>query len=85
MEQRLDVSMLEPCEPLNRSIEAVRVLNVGDYLKIIHRREPLLLYPMLQELDFSWHAQQVDDSIFHIFVWKNGDAIARDAALSCSA
>ncbi|MCP4994874.1 MAG: DUF2249 domain-containing protein [Gammaproteobacteria bacterium] len=85
MEQRLDVSMLEPCEPLDRSIEAVRALSSGDYLKVIHRREPLLLYPMLQELGFSWHAQQADDSIYHIFVWKNGDTVARDAALSCSA
>ena len=55
MEHILDVSMLEPCEPLERTLEQSRVLQPGDYLKVIHRREPHLLYPLLEKLGLNWH------------------------------
>lgn len=49
MEYCLDVSNLEPCEPLERTLAAVARLEAGDYLRILHRREPHLLYPLLEK------------------------------------
>lgn len=49
MEHRLDVSELEPCEPLERTLAAITLLETGDYLRVLHRREPHLLYPLLEK------------------------------------
>jgi uncharacterized protein (DUF2249 family) len=81
MEHRLDVSMLEPCEPLERTLEAIRRLGGGDYLRLIHRREPNLLYPLLRESGFVWHCCAGGPSGFQIFIWREGD---RQAALAAA-
>ena len=47
MEHLLDVSTLEPCEPLELTLSATRDLSTGDYLKVVHRREPHPLFPLL--------------------------------------
>ena len=44
----LDVSELEPCEPLERTLAALAGLGSGDYLRVLHRREPRLLFPLLE-------------------------------------
>ena len=76
MEHLLDVRALEPCEPLQRSLESCRGLRAGDYLKVLHRREPHLLYPMLEKLDFKWHCLAVAQADFEIFIWRSDDAVA---------
>lgn len=59
MEHQLDVSELEPCEPLERTIEAIKRLKRGDVLRIVHRREPHLLYPLLEKGDSPGQPVQV--------------------------
>ena len=76
MEHILDVSMLEPCEPLERTLEQSRVLQPGDYLKVIHRREPHLLYPLLEELGLNWHCREVAAGRLEIFIWRSDDQTA---------
>ena len=78
-ERRLDVSDLEPCEPLERSLAAARALRPGDYLRILHRREPHLLYPLLEQLDCRWHCRPGRESAFEILVWRAADAAAAAA------
>lgn len=81
MEQRLDVSMLEPCEPLERTLEATRQLGEGDYLRVIHRREPNLLYPLLRESGFVWRCCPGGSSGVQIFIWHQGDRKAEIEAM----
>ena len=81
MEQTLDVSNLEPCEPLERTLEAMRKLNAGDYLKVLHRREPHLLYPLLEKSGFSWRCQQGEVSKYEILIWCQDDQKAEHEAL----
>ncbi|WP_172838775.1 DUF2249 domain-containing protein [Solemya velesiana gill symbiont] len=38
MERLLDVSELEPCEPMEQTLQAVDTLEQGEYLRVIHRR-----------------------------------------------
>ena len=76
MEQILDVSMLEPCQPLEQSLEAVRTLLAGDFLKVIHRREPSLLFPMLEQMGFSWRSRQTGNARFEILIWRSSDGVA---------
>ena len=81
MEQILDVSELEPCEPLERTLAAIEKLGEGDYLRVIHRREPHLLYPMLEESGFAWRTCQRGPSRFEIFIWRQDDAGAEQAVM----
>ena len=45
----LDVSDLAPPTPLELSSEAIKDLNKGEYIRMIHRQRPCLLYAMLEE------------------------------------
>jgi uncharacterized protein (DUF2249 family) len=84
METVLDVSMLEPCEPLERTLKAIQGLGEGECLKVIHRREPNLLFPILEREGFRWRCQQ-QEGLFLIYIWRLQDSEAEREALShCS-
>ena len=80
MEHRVDVSDLEPPEPLERVLEAVERLARGDFVRMLHRREPMLLYPILAERDFAWSTRRGTRSEFEVLIWRSGDAAAERAA-----
>lgn len=75
MEQFLDVSMLEPCEPLERSVDAARKLVQGDFLHILHRQEPRLLFPLLQDSGYRWE-KRFSARGHEIYVWRENDPVA---------
>lgn len=76
----LDVSGLEPPEPRDRIVAALGRLAPGGYLRVRHHREPLLLYPWLQEQGYAWHTQGGDSTVFEIILWRAADATAAAAA-----
>ena len=76
-EIRLDVSDLEPCEPLERSLSALAALKPGEWLRILHRREPFPLYDILQKQAFCWETKSGNNSAFEIIIWRCDDTIAR--------
>lgn len=82
MEKCIDVSSLEPCEPLERTLEAIRLLNRGDYLRVLHRREPKLLFPLLEKSGFRWVCQAGEASRVEVLIWRAGDARAEREAKS---
>jgi uncharacterized protein (DUF2249 family) len=82
METVLDVSMLEPCEPLERTLKAVQDLGEGGYLKVVHRREPNLLFPIIEREGFRWRCLPQEKGLFVIYIWRSTDAVAEREALS---
>jgi len=76
MEHKLDVSGLEPPEPMERILQAIETLNAGDYLHVTHRREPHMLYPMLEKMGIAWITRQSESEGYDIFLWRKGDNIA---------
>ena len=72
MEQLLDVSMLEPCEPMEQTLAAIQQLQPGDHLRVLHRREPHPLFPMLERAGFAWHCRAVGETNYEIFIWQAG-------------
>lgn len=76
MQIELDVSMLEPCEPLEQTLEAIKRLNPGDYLHVLHRREPHLLYPLLEKSGYSWRCLSDQPGRYDIFIWRTDDIAA---------
>ncbi len=69
----LDVSDLFPPEPLERAQEAVFQLKKGEYLHLRHRREPCLLYPILDEEGFFHHTRETDDGMVEVFICRGDD------------
>lgn len=80
MERFLDVSELAAPEPLERVLDTLAELSGGKFLHVYHRRDPLLLYPLLEEGGWSYLATTDRDHMVHVFVWKQGDAAAAQEA-----
>jgi TusA-related sulfurtransferase len=75
----LDVSGLEPPEPRDRIVAALEQLGPGDYLRVLHHREPLMFYPWLQEHGYAWHTRAGATTAFEIFIWRVVDQTAAAA------
>ena len=71
----LDVSDLEPCEPLQLSLAAALALETGQYVRIMHRREPFPLYELLAEKGFTWYTRPGKQTAFEVWVWIAEDRL----------
>ncbi|MES9845435.1 MAG: DUF2249 domain-containing protein [Candidatus Sedimenticola sp. PURPLELP] len=80
MERLLDVSELEPCEPLEQTLHAVASLQPGEYLRVIHRREPNLLYPMIEKSGHGWLCREGGPAGYEIFIWHQDDPVSTNEA-----
>ena len=81
MERALDVSELEPPEPLERTLAAADALAPGDFLRMTHRRYPCLLEDQLTVRGFRCEILGDDQSeTTESFIWRDGDAAAETAA-----
>lgn len=65
----LDVRDLPPCEPMEQTIAALEKLPTDDCLKVLLRREPHPLLPMLQQLGFCWQIQTDANLLVTMWVW----------------
>jgi len=75
-----DVSELEPPEPLVQSLAAIEQLKNGEYLRLLHRRRPCLLYENQQKRGFSSETRAGHDVACEVFIWRDGDDDAASAA-----
>ena len=78
----LDVSDMEPPEPLVFTLEAAEQLQPGQYVRMLHRREPCLLYPNLKDNNFSYYQREGLLAAVEVFIWRKDDSAA---ALAVSA
>jgi uncharacterized protein (DUF2249 family) len=78
----LDVSQLEPPEPMTEILDALDVLQPGHYLHVYHRREPFPLYNLLQDMNMKWQTRCDDDGMFHIRIWPDGDMSAEEKVIN---
>lgn len=82
-ERLLDVSDLEPPEPLERVLTALDELGDGEFLHMLHRRDPLLLYPELERRGFRYLTTFERDYECEVFIWRDGDTVAENACCAC--
>ena len=75
----LDVSDLEPPEPLELTLDAAENLKSGQYLRMLHRRDPCLLYGNLDNNHFKYLQREGSTSAVELFIWREGDTEAADA------
>jgi len=79
-EHLLDVRNMELPAPLLSALAELESLAPGDYLRMLSRRDPALLYPMLESQGFSYTRQRNPGEIYEILIWRAGDATAEQAA-----
>jgi len=75
----LDVSDLEPPEPLELTLDAAEDLEPGQYLRMLHRRDPCLLYGNLDNNHFKYLQREGSATAVELFIWREGDTVAADA------
>ena len=68
----LDVSTLEPCEPMEKTITALEQLPKEHCLKVLLRREPHPLFPMLEKRGFSWKVLTGPNAAIELWIWHQG-------------
>jgi uncharacterized protein (DUF2249 family) len=69
VERQLDVSDLEPPEPLERILDELDHLAEGDCLRARLRREPFPLYGFLQRLGYAWRTERRGEAAFDVVIW----------------
>lgn len=75
----LDVSELEPPEPLLLAFEATEQLGPGQYLRMLHRRDPCLLYGNLEDNHFNYFQRKGSATLVELFIWRENDGEATAA------
>ncbi|MDD5330809.1 MAG: DUF2249 domain-containing protein [Sulfuricella sp.] len=75
----LDVRGLEPPEPLEKALDGAAALQSGERLRMIHHREPCLLYPLLAKRGFEHLSGAKSEDYYEILIWRKGDAAAAPA------
>ncbi len=69
----LDVSELAPPEPLTLTLEAAEQLQPGQYLRMLHRREPCMLFGHLDDNHFKYYQRKGTTSAVEVFIWAEDD------------
>ena len=67
----IDVSELEPPEPMERIVARLKQLQAGQLLRVRHRREPFPLYPMLEEAGYKHCCIPSGTEVFLIYIWPH--------------
>ncbi len=62
----LDVSGLEPPEPMVRILQEIQGLKEGETLEVSHHRDPVPLYAQLEEAGFSHETKKLGENKFRI-------------------
>ena len=75
----LDVSDLPPPEPLERTLDAAEELVPGQYLRMLHRRDPCMLYANLDDNHYKYFQRKGLTTAVEVFIWREGDSDAEAA------
>ena len=69
----LDVSELAPPEPLTLTLEAAAQLQPGQYLRMLHRRDPCMLFGNLDDNHFKYFQRKGTITAVEVFIWAEDD------------
>lgn len=73
----LDVSELEPPQPMREITKLLAELPLGRVLHVYHRRKPVPLFDMIAEkYDFSH--QEIKEGCHYIYIWNKNDVASKE-------
>lgn len=78
----LDVSELDPPEPLTLTLEAAEQLQAGQYLRMLHRRDPCMLFGNLDDNHFKYFQRKGTTTAVEVFIWAEDDLQAEAVVLA---
>lgn len=70
----IDVRGLEPPQPLVGIISVLESPDVGDTIIVLHDRDPLLLYPELEDRGWQWSQLPSPPGELHLCLTRNAGA-----------
>ena len=71
----IDVSELEPPEPMEQILARLRQLQAAQLLRVRHRREPVPLYPMLEQAGYEHCCIPIGTEAFLIYIWPHSTPV----------
>ncbi|OMH32758.1 DUF2249 domain-containing protein [Motiliproteus sp. MSK22-1] len=72
----IDVSELEPPEPMATVLKSLQQLESDAALRVYHRRQPFPLFKLLDEMGYAYHCIELNYSEFAIYIWlKNEESL----------
>lgn len=74
----LDVSGLEPPEPMKLVLATLPCLAPGELLVFRHRHAPVPLYPLLEQLGFAWRERVGRETPIEVLIWRAGAELPPD-------
>lgn len=66
----LDVRKLAPPEPMMKILEKISEVNEKTIMVVHHHREPVMLYPKLDERGYSAISNKIDENYFKVIITK---------------
>jgi uncharacterized protein (DUF2249 family) len=69
----LEVHDLQPPQPMELALDALDKLQLGEYIKMVHRMQPFPLFKILDENSFRYRVTDSDTSAFDIYIWHASD------------
>lgn len=64
----IDVRGLEPPQPMVRVLDSLDAMGAGDELLVVHDRQPLFLYPQLDDRGFSHETREIGPGLVEILI-----------------
>ncbi len=79
-EHFLDATKLEAPAPLQVALAALESLPSGDYLRLLLKRDPIFLYPLLLVQGFEHETYIRSQENYEVLIWHKGDRDAEQSA-----
>jgi TusA-related sulfurtransferase len=70
----LDVSNLEPPQPMIAILEKIQELGPREVLEVFHHREPIPLYSLLEEAGFTHEIEKLDENHYRLTIQRKNDS-----------
>ena len=74
----IDVSDLEAPQPFEEILKQLKVLGSGEYIHMLHRKQPLPLLQMLEENGYAAVMRNGDSKPWEIFIWNTADPLSNE-------
>lgn len=68
--KEIDVTLMEPPEPMMNILSAIELLNNNEILLVHHKRIPQFLFPELEERNFKWAIKEFSENDVKLLIYK---------------
>ncbi len=74
----IDVSDYEAPQPFEEVVQLLKEMSQGEYIHMLHRKQPLPLIQFLQENGFESRLKQELNGFWAVFIWRKNDHLVGD-------